>query len=488
MAKTSKTTGPSREGGLASNPGDNPVLVKGDRLVVLDGAIGFSPGGGAPPDLWLRRGDDGLLEGGGAGPDPWVFNVQDYGALGDGVTDDLAAVNLAVTAAVAYGLAQESRYAEVYFPVGVYVLAGATTKGGPTLGNAQIPLPIVAGTARKLTLVFRGAGADAAALAHWQQTTGQRWGVTLKCTLTGLVSDGTHGAPSVIGGPTPSHGYGTVGGANGFNNLLVVIDGIAVQAPLNPTVIAYDFRGIAEVSLPNASAIVDATPAQMLATPATTEYSSGVLMPQNLNNHYSFIGSLSVEGFYLGMSVTEHLSAQRIAIIYSHDGVYVQADGAGNHASSIQNLGVEVSTNGIYTDGNPTHGPIGIDIAMYDCEAVTNHIVDANGALCGRVNFVDNDETKKAPTIAAGHARNLDVVAVRQPRGPVTAPAVPLTTVALRNPFYRDADVLVVGGTVTQVSIDAITTGLISGFFRVPSGASIAITYSVAPTWKWWVR
>jgi hypothetical protein len=87
---------------------------------------------------------------------PWVFNVKHYGALGDNSTDDMAAINATVAAAWAYAIASENCYAEVHFPDGVYILAGATTKAGPTLGNAQIPIPVRAGTDRKVTLAFVG--------------------------------------------------------------------------------------------------------------------------------------------------------------------------------------------------------------------------------------------------------------------------------------------------------------------------------------------
>lgn len=46
-----------------------------------------------------------------------VYNVKDYGAVGDGVTDDTAAINAAIAAVPIYG-------GEVYFPAGVYIITG----------------------------------------------------------------------------------------------------------------------------------------------------------------------------------------------------------------------------------------------------------------------------------------------------------------------------------------------------------------------------
>jgi hypothetical protein len=73
-----------------------------------------------------------------------------------------------------------------------------------------------------------------------------------------------------------------------------------------------------------------------------------------------------------------------------------------------------------------------------------------------------------------------------KPLGPnVAQPAVPASTVAQANNLGVDCQVYITGGTVTAVTIDGTATGLTSGTFHVGSGQSISITYSVAPTWKW---
>lgn len=70
--------------------------------------------------------------------------------------------------------------------------------------------------------------------------------------------------------------------------------------------------------------------------------------------------------------------------------------------------------------------------------------------------------------------------------GPYTAPAVPASTVTATNTSGSAMLVQVQGGTVTVVAVNAVTVGTLAGLFLVPAGQTIAITYSVAPTWIWY--
>ena len=73
------------------------------------------------------------------------------------------------------------------------------------------------------------------------------------------------------------------------------------------------------------------------------------------------------------------------------------------------------------------------------------------------------------------------------PPGNVGAPSVPSSTVALTNPYPYAAGVYVLGGTVTAIAVAGIATGLTSGLVHVPAGATIMLTYSSAPTWTWFI-
>lgn len=65
-------------------------------------------------------------------------------------------------------------------------------------------------------------------------------------------------------------------------------------------------------------------------------------------------------------------------------------------------------------------------------------------------------------------------------------PAVPLTTVALVNPFGVTASVAITGGTTTFIFVNGVQVGTTTpANVQVPPGGTISITYSAAPTWAW---
>lgn len=91
-----------------------------------------------------------------SGGKPHVYNVKAYGAVGDGVTDDGAAIDAAFAAAIA------DLPAEVYFPRGEY---------GLLTGGILVKLPLGAGG-----LTVRGEGGDKSKLKYLENwTPGGAW-------------------------------------------------------------------------------------------------------------------------------------------------------------------------------------------------------------------------------------------------------------------------------------------------------------------------
>lgn len=70
--------------------------------------------------------------------------------------------------------------------------------------------------------------------------------------------------------------------------------------------------------------------------------------------------------------------------------------------------------------------------------------------------------------------------------GAVTAPAVAASTVAVTNTFSHACLVTLLGGTVSVVAVAGVALSAFSALVLVPAGATITLTYAVAPTWTWY--
>jgi hypothetical protein len=416
---------------------------------------------------------------------------EDYGALRDGSHDDTQAIRDAITAAVSAGQTNGSHCATVQFTPGTYLCSSATSTSGS--GNSQIQLPVISRTTSpKFTLIFKGVD-DVSATPIWSQTVNQNTGVVIRSTLAGQTFDATNGCPSIIGGPTPERGFSALN----YSNMLVVIDGLSVIAPLDPTVHGVDLSGVAMAYVRSLRTSTNANPSTFTLPGAgfwsgTSKFACGLVMPDVGNNLYSRIDSYGSYNWCCGLCVGEHLVAQRLWSIYCRVGLTMFTNSP--NGVSIQALSTELCRTHIYLDPIISGGSAcQISIGMWEIEDgaggiggvgtfdTASHLTDSGNIMRGDIN-VQNFITGSLAITGATKARIKDILRVP---GTVTAPSVPASTTALLNPFWRDAAVSVAGGTVTAITVDGVATGLTSGTVIVPSGKTIALTYSVAPAWKW---
>lgn len=404
-------------------------------------------------------------------------------------TDDTNAFKTAINTIVNDAINDNSYAAELVLSAKEYGIGGATIKGGSTAGNAQIPLPMIPTSGKKFILSIKGP-VDGSALYHWHQNPPASSGATIRSFMAGVVQDATWLAPSCIGGPTV---LASDGGTAPFSNMLVSIDGVTLIAPRDPCFVGFDLKMIAQANIGRLSCLVDASPnksgGEGINGSVTNQQGMGLRMPAFNNNDNTNVWSFGCEGFYYGIAITDHFTAQRLALIYCNTAIYTDPTGGGPaHGSFIGYISCEACATGLFCNGG-SGAKYPIFIARFDVEVLGGGgftFDDSNSALTGEVHYAHN--ASLAPTLNG--ALNVKIVDDNRYRGYVSsgAPAVPASTTALRNPFFRDAAVFISGGTVTAVTVDGQATFTATNcMVIVPNNKTIAITYSSAPTWKWFL-
>lgn len=335
-------------------------------------------------------------------------------------TDDTAAIQAAVDAAEAYLTAGDT-YAQVYFPPGAYIVAGAlnNTKSG----NGQIAFGPVAVAGVKKILEFRGETDGAAAVRHWQQTVPQFAGSCLislgvyASTVAQTSSINADGNPGVISGPNEGFGYGA---SALFSNMQAVIKNLAIlttHSAFGLTYGAANLYGCANAHVENVgygTAGTVASPSTDYSSPGTfgTGLSVGFLLPAPGNNDHVIAKNVGCGGGYTyALFLTEHAVVDRYMALYCWAGLCAVGNYAGSvgsvHAMLVLSASIEACTNEIYIVGVGSGGvgPI-IDINQLSTESSTPNIAgnssSALNAALGKIRltglFTESGVTIDSPT------------------------------------------------------------------------------------------
>jgi len=308
-------------------------------------------------------------------------------------TDDTAAVQAAINAACSWASAN-SGMTTVFVPPasGFYAIGGSLVTGGSTLGNAQLTLPVVATTGKKVCLTIQGS-ASGAAVQHWQQTVPQYSGALVSFGVFSSIGGQTAsinagGNPCVIGGPAQPGGYGISPGV--YSNMLITLRDLSILTAYSSyglTYSAFDFSGVANAALENVGyGTTGNVPGNDFASVNgfANGLSIGGLLPANGNNDLTYVRNVTVHGGYTyGLFATEHTVADRLTILYCWSGfcavgLYNSSVGA-THGISVNQLSIEACTNNLYIIGAGSNG-VGpfIDIAQMDTETSAPTFADNN--------------------------------------------------------------------------------------------------------------
>lgn len=402
-------------------------------------------------------------------------------------TDDTTAIRSAVTAAKNYAVANEY-YAEVEFDSGYYILAAAPVQTINPYYNTQILVPFApSNTARKLIIGFVGA-AVSTHFHFWASVEPNISGTCLVSLQTAPATvDATYGVQSVLGGPT-----GTSGFTGGFVNVKPAVRNLMVVCPAYTNMTAVDFTWLTGCYIDGSSAHVFAQPLSGGGSILNNMVDDGVFQsrlgvglrtPAIGNNADVTIPDFASEGYTIGLRLPpEHVWIGNLKTIYNDVALVVDMVGLSNmsHGLKISRWTPEVYNGGVLVSGG---GGAYVDLMMAtEDSAAAYDVSDSGNVLRGSIDFFDWVDSRAPVVIGAANVRIIDH---RIGRGAATPPAVPASTTPLTNPFWRDAAVAIVGGTVTVIAVDGTSSGLTAGVVIVPSGKTITLTYSSAPTWTW---
>ena len=414
-----------------------------------------------------------------------VVNVKDYGATGDGTTDDTTALQAAITAAGAVGV--------VYFPPGTYIVSSplVLVSGGSYVGGGWS------------SVIKQKNGANLTRLLQWSSAASN-------CLLADIMVDGNKA----------NNAGATCYGVYGFALQYSVFRNVRVQ---NVHGDGYRLDGTSG-GFANTSSTVHLTEcwaygninSGLVATSFTADihvdggdygnngasaitYQAGSSTVRNA----TLWGTTSGPGLLVG-GPSNQITGCNIegnnqqGVVVNQFGSYTLISGCkiydNSHASSA-------TYDNIYING--VGGQLVTGVMVRDCFIYPNilagGVVQAHAINLGtdhqRCSFIGNtvgfagSQAAWAPSNTLingfGQTDHCEANPGFNPVGPLFAYPVPSSATPFTNPWGVPVTVYVNGGTVSAIAINSTPTGATSGPVQLGPGQTITLTYSVAPTWTW---
>lgn len=244
-----------------------------------------------------------------------VYNVKNYGAVGDGSTDDTAAIQSAINACFSGG------GGIVYFPVGIYIIGGALVTSLDGINpNCQLYLPLTTDTnvinAPSISLVGEAIpNYNVSGLTSWANP---NKGAILKSTITGAT-----GYSAVIGTSYTTMSWGDFNFTQlHLENLTIRVKSKSGSSNIAPTMTGIFAQRIETFSARNIRVETESNLADS-AQPTGDCY--GITTPNLNNNAWTRLENVHIQGFKYGLTLNEHVNGDNVNIWCCDTGVLAYA-------------------------------------------------------------------------------------------------------------------------------------------------------------------
>lgn len=218
-----------------------------------------------------------------------VLSVEQFGATGDGVTDNTTAIQNAVN----FAISNLNNNVTIQFSNGTYVISGALQD--TTHANSQIIIPPTKNSYSSGQRVIKFKGQNMPAQGMYILATGGQdpGGTILKSTI-----NGSGGSSAVFST------YNAAGASPGFNALQMEFENLTVRVVPGAAMSGINGRNAFGMRVTGVQVYNGLAPFE--SPQPTNATSVGIMTPTNNNGAFTRLQDCSSSGFYTGYEMNEH--------------------------------------------------------------------------------------------------------------------------------------------------------------------------------------
>jgi hypothetical protein len=475
IPETIIVTGPT---GPTGGPGaTGPTGATGQTVTGPTGATGATgatgPGAGA-------TGPTGPTGPTGSGSGNNCFLITDYGAVGDGVTDDTTAIQDAIDAANAAGGGTVCIPVGRFYTTGTLDLLRNVTLNGELTGPFDISQDPATITIAPTLLVTNTS-------APFISQSGSLLGNNAIQNIVFVYPDQV----SANSPPPTVYPYtieATLGGLHIYRCTIVnAYNGI--HCPMGRVFITDCIIGAMNHGV-FIDHVNDNTYIHHLRVQPVFDYAYGINYPSSMDTYMSSSSATGILVHAAGRVVISDSGMLGLHTfgIQMDDSVAHAGERSAGYVSNLEIIGPATGISCISTDNSG-----GLNGWQMTNVVLTSSLVCVSlpsGGDSTPMLVIDNGVLRGTPllgpyAVSSGYLNMDRTYGADLPSRVLSTPAMGGSTLTVNNPYPFDVSVYINQGTVSDVKINGNSTGGSRGIVKLAAGETIAITYTVVPVWTW---